>query len=270
MTARKQRYIKKALATALAAAGLGLAALPAQADLEWRVTDVNLGFTFTIADNSALDSNLAPEQITVNTMLLNALLAGAGSKFQFTSAGANDNIATATTISSINSTFEVQAASGAQDTLIVEASRDGWFVPVGNPRTLSNAPSTTMTFTTGTETLTGFNDGGNLLFGTQFATPNSSFTAGVAPCSAISSGGLSSCADNKQTGGIVESNPYSLTNKVSVLSPATDGTLAAATDYQITDASTKFATPTIPEPASLLLLGAGLAALGFARRRTNG
>lgn len=277
MTARKQRYIKKALATALAAAGLGLAALPAHAVLEWRVTDVTTGNSFLVCDNNSVtcigqpgflaagDSNAAPDVINVNVSLINGLIG----KFTFSNAGANDNILTATTTSVINSTFDVTAAVGGPDQLTVEASRDGWLIPVGNPRTLTNAPTSTMTFTNGNETITGFNDGNNILFGTQFATPSSSFTAGVAPCGAVVNG-LSSCADLKVVNGIVESNPYSLTNKVVIVSPPSDGTVTT-TDYQVTDASTKFSTPTIPEPTSLLLLGAGLAALGFGRRRrTNG
>jgi len=262
-----KRFSKAALAAAVAAAVLGLAAVSAQANLQWRVTDIGTGETFTVCDNNigvgclALgDLNPAPEVITVDTTLINGLLTG---KFDFTAAGADDNILTATTLAVINSSFQVQVGTGGADILIVEATRDGWLIPLGNPRTLTNGPSATLTQTAGSVASTGFNDGNNLLFGTQFATATSTFIAGVAPCTPIV-GEVSTCADLQQLGGINESNPYSLTNRQDISSPAGDGPAT----YLVTDASTKFASP-IPEPTSLLLLGAGLAALGFGRRRKN-
>jgi hypothetical protein len=263
-----KRFSKGALAAAVAAAILGLAAVSAQANLQWRVTDIVTGQTFTVCDNNigvgcvALgDINPTPEVITVDTTLINGLLTG---KFDFTSAGADDNILTATTLAVINSSFTVGVGTGVADILIVEATRDGWLIPLGNPRTLTNGPSATMTLTNGSISSQGFNDGQNLLFGTQFATPISTFIAGGVNCTAIV-GGVSTCSALTQVGGINEGNPYSLTNRQTISSPATDGP-PNATTYLVTDASTKFATP-IPEPTSLLLLGAGLAALGFGRRR---
>ena len=208
------------------------------------------------------------EVINVNTTIVNALLLLGGSKFVFTSAGADDNIATAVALAVINSSFQVNVIGGgadAADILVVEATRDGWLIPVGNPRTLTNGPSATMTLTAGSIASTGFNDPQNLLFGqTGFATPTSTFIAGVLPCTPIV-GFVSTCSDLQQLGGINEANPYSLTNKQVVSSPGGD----SPATYLVTDASTKFATPQAPEPTSLLLLGAGLAALGFGRRRKN-
>ena len=52
MSAMKKRSSKQVLAAAVAAAVLGLAAVPAHAILEWRVTDVGTGQTFIVCDNN--------------------------------------------------------------------------------------------------------------------------------------------------------------------------------------------------------------------------
>jgi hypothetical protein len=261
---------------------LGLAAVPAHALLEWRVDGPGAGNNFVVCDAGGIgvcvvppgyvllvggDINPAPEVITVDTAALNILLTG---KFDFTAAGADDNILTATSLAVINSTAQVTVGTGPAATLIIEATRDGWLIPLGNPRTLTNGPSATMSrdlpIGTGTATVAsiGFNDGNNILFGTQFATPTSTFQAGVAPCSAIV-GGVSTCSALTQLAGITVPNPYSLTNRQTISSPAGN----QGSTFLITDSSTKFASQVVPEPTSLLLLGAGLAALGFGRRRKN-
>jgi len=274
MSAIKQGSLKHVVAATAAAALFGLIAMPAQAILEWEVT-VGAAHTvvLVVADGGVNDINPLPNAITVNIVALNAALLAAGSEYVFVSAGASSNfpgISGPIQLAAINTSALINnTGSGGQ--LDIEATQDGWLIPTANPRTLTNAPAATLTLLTApgdNMDSTAFNNPNNGLFNTTgaFFTPTSLFTpgnqVGAVGCTA-NVGGVSSCNDLTTRPGMVEGNPYSITQIMNF--NLTNSGIPKT--IQFTDASTKFAN--IPEPASLLLLGTGLAALGFGRRRKN-
>ena len=259
---------KLAAAAAIAALGLG-AAMPASAlPLTLRIIDQGAAATFTCVDNAACDTNGALDQIGIDAGMANAFF-GAAAGFTIVSASASASQTASQAQIDKSGNITATAAPGLLF-MSFEASRQGFTLFGQNPRTLSTSGSATFTNSTDpgdNATLEGFNDPDNMLFagilgdpatdGDEFATPLILLDP---PCAGINP---TTCAGASVLMGIIEPDPFSLTNRVVI----TTGPSAAGIpiSVQFTDSLVKFGV--VPEPTSLLLVGAAMLGLGVVGRR---
>ena len=287
----KKKYLKTAIAIAV------LGALPTAASaglLTIRITDSNSGTTFTCVDDTACDSNSAPNQMTVNSTQANAALGS--SVYDVNNIGASSNIASGDPLASvITSSGGVTAKSTAPGAtpLIIEISQTDWTKPADLLRNMFQGPTVIFTKTgLGDFALFHFlDDAANLLFAgnpafdppntnspnlpagaaDDFVTPGVQFNAGVVAngCGPVA-GDIQTCAGASQLNGITESNPHSLTQRIVI--GLSDSLIPQALNrIDFGDSVSKFSTPTqVPEPASMLLVGAGLFGAWVVRRRKSG
>jgi hypothetical protein len=269
-------FKKRVLGIALAAAGLGLtASMPASAGLlTMRITDASVGVVFTCADNAACDTNINPNQISIDDNALNAALGA--SLFRANNIGASSNFAVnnpfnALITSSGSVTYNANGA-GSANPFVIEISQNGWLLPNGNPRTLFQSDSATFGNSGAGDSIsyTAFNDALNGLFTGNNVSPAVVFNASALDpeCTGVA-GILESCSGNSLLAGISEGNPFSLSELVVInLGP----TLAAGAQFNrvdYTNSTSKFAANVVSEPGSMLLLSFGLFGLGVARRRKS-
>lgn len=268
---------KLVAAAAITALGLG-AAMPASAALVLRVTDQGSGVSFVCADAvgvaSACDTNVAVNAIGLDALFANTTL-GAGRAFNVE--GASATAANTGTLAQIDQSGNVTATTVPGFlSIFFDASFDGFNLGGQNPRTMST--SGTATFTNSLNladnaTLRAFNDPDNMLFagiagdpatsGNEFAAPLITLDPGVSTCAG---GNPVSCLGASMLGGIVEGDPFSLTNRYAVQTG--ESTPGNNVSVQFTASTLKFGTTlVVPEPTSLLLVGAGILGLGLVGRR---
>ena len=291
MIIMKKTYLKTALAIAV------IGALPTAASaglLTIRITDSNSGTSFVCADNTACDDNSAPNVVSVNATMAN--LALGSSLYDINGLNAASNFTGGDPLASLITSsggLQSKATAPGATPLIIEISQTDWTKPLDMLRTLFQGPTTIFT-KTGLGDFALFhalNDSANLLFAgnpafdppntnsaglpagaaDDFVTPGIQFNAGVvANGCGIVAGDIQTCASSSLLSGIIEGNPYSMTQRM-VFELSDSLVPNALNRVDFSDSISKFSSPTqVPEPASMLLVGAGLFGAWVVRRKKAG
>ena len=219
--------------------------------LELVVTDEG-GLTIIITDNGPFDTNLAPGTITVDTGLLNTVLAADGSHYQFTTLGASSNSPGAASGGTLSLTGQVQMLPGGTGSIQLLATDNGYTLPSGTTDALLG--STSSTFTTApagnSQAFTSFYNPSNTLAAKEVASPTVTLVStGTLP---NSEGGSSAAV---AVAGVI---PYGLSNEA-VITLSSGGSGAPS---QLQFAGTTNLTPAAPVPLPASLWG-GMALLAL-------
>jgi len=226
---------------------LALGATDARAGMIELIINVSGQPTITITPGSALDTSggANPDLITVNTGLLNTILAGGGSDLTFSALGAKSNNPGAAT-ASITQTGEA-STTGAAVSFTIDAVQTDYNSPVGAKGLLASSASATFTNTTAGDltTFKSWYDGTN----------TGAMTTGSPLLALVSSGPDVQGASGNAAGTTLTPfvTPFALVNEISVS--------LAANATNPTDqfgGSTVVTAAAVPEPTSLALLGIGM------------
>jgi PEP-CTERM motif len=226
---------------------LAIGATEARAGMIELIINVSGQPTITITPGSALDTSGGgnPDVITVNTGLLNTILAGGGSDLTFSSLGASSNNPGAAN-ATITQTGEASTL-GAAVSFTIDAVQTDYNSPVGSRGSMASSAAITLTNT---------NAGDLTTFKSWYDGTNTGvMTTGSPLLSFVSTGpdaqGISGNAAATPLTPFV--TPFALVNEINVSMAAN----ATSPTDQFTG-STVVTAASVPEPTSLALLGIGM------------
>jgi hypothetical protein len=226
---------------------LAIGATEARAGMIELIINVSGQPTITITPGSALDTSggANPDLITVNTGLLNTVLAGGGSSLTFSSLGAISNNPGALT-ASLTQTGEA-STTGAAVAFTIVALQTDYNSPTGANGVMASSAATTLT-----NTLAG--DGGT--FQSWYDGTNTGAMTTASPLLSYTSTGPlpQSISGNAALTPLTQFvTPFAMVNEITVS--------LAANPFGPTDqftGATRLIAGGVPEPTSLALLGIGM------------